>query len=144
MSSHRVVPLAVFFAGWLLLACPSAAAVQQPPAAPPLPQAQPAAPPDTAAQIDQLLKRAWEEMNTQGRNKQAEETAKQALELSQKLGDKSRIVQSMLFLSSAYYYVGRMQESLEMCEQTVALAREAGNRKALARALNNIATVLRD
>ncbi len=144
MSSHRVVPLAVSFAGWLLLACPSAAAAQQPPAAPPLPQAQPAAPPDTAAQIDQLLKRAWEEMNTQGRNKQAEETAKQALELSQKLGDKSRIVQSMLFLSSAYYYVGRMQESLEMCEQTVALAREAGNRKALARALNNIATVLRD
>jgi CHAT domain-containing protein len=107
-------------------------------------QAQSAPSTDPAAQIDLLIKKANEQMNVQGHMKEAEETAKQALDLSKKIGDKQRIVQSMLFLSSAYYYAGQMQESLEMCEQAVVLAREAGNRKALSRALNNIATVQRD
>ena len=83
-------------------------------------------------------------MNSQGHMKEAEETAKQALELSQKLSDKPRILQSMISLGSAYYYVGRMQESLEICEQVVTLARKAGNPRTLSRAFNNVASVLRD
>ncbi len=125
---------------------------QQPqPQQPPQPSGPPAAAQtqttalsDPAAQIDQLIKKANEQMNSQGHMKEAEETAKQALELSQKVGDKQRILQSMISLGSAYYYVGRMQESLEICEQVVTLAREAGNPKTLSRAFNNVASVLRD
>src|SRR6266849_10649005 len=117
---------------------------QQPSGSPAAAQTPAAAPSDPGAQIDQLIKKANEQMNSQGHMKEAEETAKQALDLSQKIGDKQRILQSMQYLGSAYYYVGRMQESLEICEQAVTLARETGNRKALSRTLNNIATVLRD
>jgi CHAT domain-containing protein len=120
------------------------AQAQQPSSSPAPAQTQSAPQPDPAAEIDQLLKKANEQMNVQGRMNEAAETAKQALEISQRIGDKQRIVQSMLFLSSAYYYVGRMQESLEMCEQAVKLAGENGNRKALSRALNNMATAYRD
>jgi CHAT domain-containing protein len=126
----------------------SAARAQEPPSPPPVSPTQspakPDAPSDPAAQIDQLMKKANEQMNVQGHMKEAAETAKQALDLSQKIGDKQRIVQSMLFLSSAYYYAGQMQESLEICQQAVNLAREVGNRKVLSRALNNIATAQRD
>src|SRR6266852_3860505 len=128
----------------LLTTCPPRISAQQAPTASLQAQPQSGASPDTGGQIDQLLKKANEQMNAQGHMKEAEETAKQALDLSQKIGDKQRILQSMQYLGSAYYYVGRMQESLEICEQAVTLARETGNRKALSRTLNNIATVLRD
>jgi len=118
----------------------SSARAQQAPAPPPPTQT----PADPAAQIDQLLKKANEQMNSQGHMNEAAETAKQALELSQKIGDKQRILQSMISLGSAYYYVGRIQESLGICEQVVTLAREAGNPRTLSRALNNVASVLRD
>src|SRR3989454_351230 len=117
---------------------------KQPSGSPAAAQTPAAAPSDPAAQIDQLIKKANEQMNSQGHMKEAEETAKQALELSQKLSDKPRILQSMISLGSAYYYVGRMQESLEICEQVVTLARKAGNPRTLSRAFNNVASVLRD
>jgi len=124
----------------------STAGAQQPPPAPTPAQSpsNPVASTNPAARVDQLLKKANEQMNMQGHMKEAEETAKEALDLSQKIGDKQRILQSMMSLGSAYYYVSQMQESLEICEQVLTLAREAGNRKALSRALNNIASVLRD
>src|SRR6266849_3400067 len=117
---------------------------QQPSGSPAAAQTPAAAPSDPAAQIDQLIQKANEQMNSQGHMKEAEETAKQALELSQKIGDKQRILHSMISLGSAYYYIGRMQESLGICEQVVTLAREAGNPRTLSRALNNVASVLRD
>jgi CHAT domain-containing protein/Tfp pilus assembly protein PilF len=83
-------------------------------------------------------------MNVKGQFKEAEASAKQALNLSQKFGDKLRSMQAMLYLGSAYYYEGRMQEALEIFQQTTALAREIGNRKGLSRALNNTAGVLGD
>src|SRR5467141_3791282 len=84
----------------------STAGAQQPPPAPTPAQSpsNPVASTNPAAQVDQLLKKANEQMNMQG----------------------------------------HMKEALEICEQVLTLAREAGNRKALSRALNNIASVLRD
>ena len=134
MSAHRLFQSAVSFAGLLLLACSPAARAQQQPAAPPPPQPQSAAPADPAAQIDQLIKKANEQMNAQGHMKEAEETAQQAVDLSRKLGDKARTMQAMLYLGSAYYYEGRLPEALEAHQQAATLAREIGNRKEIGRA----------
>jgi CHAT domain-containing protein/Tfp pilus assembly protein PilF len=77
-----------------------------------------------------------------GQFKDAAETAQQAVELSQKMGDKNRIVVALLYLGSAYSYEGREPEALAIFQRTADLAREIGNRKGLSRALNNIAGVL--
>jgi CHAT domain-containing protein/Tfp pilus assembly protein PilF len=128
----------------LIVICQSSTVAQQQATPPPQSQPQSATSPDPSAQIDQLLKKANEEMNAQGQMKEAELTAKEAFDLSQKLGDKARTMQAMLYLGSAYYYEQRMPEALEAQQQAVALAREIGNRKGLSRALNNAAAVLRD
>lgn len=105
-------------------------------------QAPPAPSSDLAAQEDALIKKCNEQMNVKGQFKEAEETAKQALELSQKLGDKNRIMVAQMYLGSAYAYEGNELEALEIFKRTADLAREIGNRKGLSRALNNIAGVL--
>src|SRR5690348_2517077 len=105
-------------------------------------QALPAPSSDLAAQEDALIKKYNEQMNVKGQFKEAEETAKQALELSQKLGDKNRIMVAQMCLGSAYAYEGNELEALEIFKRTADLAREIGNRKGLSRALNNIAGVL--
>jgi len=97
---------------------------------------------DTAAQIDELIKQANEQMNVKGQFQKAAEFGQQAFDLSQKSGDKSRILAASMCLASAYYYEGRMPEALEMLEKVTALAKEVDNRKALSRALNRIAAVL--
>ena len=119
---------------------------QQPPPAPPVGQSpsNPAAPTDPAAQIDALIKQCNEQMNVKGQFKEAEQSAQQALDLSQKLGDKKRILVAMLYLGSAYYDQGRRPEALEIFQNGIALARETGNQKGLSRALNNTAGVLGD
>ena len=101
-----------------------------------------AAPSDLAAQEDELIKRCNEQINVKGQFKEAEETAKQALELSEKMGDKKRVMVAMLYLGSAYYGQGRRPEALEVFQNTVSLAREIDNKKGLSRALNNLAGVL--
>jgi CHAT domain-containing protein/Tfp pilus assembly protein PilF len=117
----------------------------QPPSASPAPaQTQPPPSADLAAQEDELIKKCNEQLNVKGQFKEAEESAKQALELSQKMGDKKRILVAMLYLGSAYYDQGRRPEALEIFQNTAALARETDNRKGLSRALNNIAGVLGD
>jgi len=119
---------------------------QQSSATPTPTQAQPQPTPssDLAAQEDELIKKCNEQLNVKGQFKEAEELAKQALELSQKMRDQKRILVAMLYLGSAYYDQGRRQESLEVMQNAAALARETGNRKGLSRALNNIAGVLGD
>jgi len=116
----------------------------QPNTAPSASQTQSPTPPDAGAQIDQLIKQCNEQLNVKGQFKDAEETAKQAFDLSQKLGDKKRIIVALLYLGSAYYIEGLRSQALEAFKQTEALARETGNRKALSRALNNMAGVLGD
>ena len=122
----------------------STAGAQQPPPAPPPAQSpsNPAAPTDPAAQIDELIKQCNEQMNVKGQFKEAEESAQQALDLSQKLGDKNRILKAMLYLGSAFFYTGRTPEALETMQRAASLAQEIGNRKGLSRALNNIAGML--
>ena len=105
-------------------------------------QTQPAPSSDLAAQEDALIKKCNEQINVKGQFKEAEETAKQALALSEKMGDKNRIMAAMLYLGSAYYDQGRRPEALEVFQNTAVLARETHNQKALSRALNNIAGVL--
>lgn len=70
--------------------------------------------------------------------------ARQAVDLSQKAGDKPRALTAMLYLGSAYYYEGRSPEALEVFQKTADLAREIGNKKGLSRALNNAGGVLGD
>ncbi len=128
----------------LLLASASA---QQPAAAPPPSQtqasAQAAASADPAEQIDQLLKKANEAIYVSGQLKEAEEESKQALELSQKLNDKSRMMRAIISLGIACSYQYRWTEGLKLSQQAAQLARELGDKKALSRSLNNTATALR-
>jgi len=119
-------------------------APQQPSATPTPAQAQPVPSSDLAAQEDTLIKKVSEQINVKGQFKEAEETAKLALDLSQKMGDKKRILVAMLFLGTAYYDQGRRPEALEIFQNALALARETDNKKSLSRALNNIAGVLGD
>jgi len=97
---------------------------------------------DLATQEDELIKKCNEQMNVKGQFKEAEQLAKQALDLSQKMGDKKRVMVAQMYLGSAYAYEGRQLEALEVFQHTADLAREIGNRKGLSRALNNIAGVL--
>lgn len=106
--------------------------------------AQSAPTPDLAAQEDELIKLCNDQLNVKGQFKDAEESAKQALDLSRKMGDKKRIMVALIYLASAYTYQGRFVEALEVHQQSADLAREIGNRKGLSRALNNIAGVLGD
>ncbi|HKW63307.1 MAG TPA: CHAT domain-containing tetratricopeptide repeat protein [Candidatus Acidoferrum sp.] len=105
-------------------------------------QAQSAPTNDLAAQEDELIKKCNDQMNVKGQFKEAEETAKQALALSEKMGDKKRIMVALMYLGSAYAYEGNELEALEIFKRTADLARETGNRKGLSRALNNISGVL--
>lgn len=122
---------------------PAQQAPQQPSATPTPAQTQPASS-DLAAQEDTLIKKVIEQINVKGQFKEAEETAKLALDLSQKMGDKKRILGAMLYLGTANYDQGRRPEALEIFQNALALARETDNKKGLSRALNNIAGVLGD
>jgi tetratricopeptide (TPR) repeat protein len=135
--------ICVFFL-FCSLRTPAQQPIQQPSASPAPAQTQPPPSSDLAAQEDQLIKKCNEQLNVKGQFKEAEESAKQALELSQKMGDKKRILVAMLYLGSAYYDQGRRPEALEVFQNTAALARETNNQKGLSRALNNIAGVLGD
>ncbi len=131
-----------------LLSCtvrsPAHQPIQQPNVSPAPAQRLPPPSSDLAVQEDELIKKCNEQLNVKGQFNEAEESAKQALELSQKMGDKKRVMVAMLYLGSAYYGQGRRPEALEVFQNTAALAREIDNRKGLSRALNNIAGVLGD
>jgi len=130
--------------GVLLLACLARTHAQQPTSPPPSSpaQVQPDQLPSAAAQIDELIKQCNEQMNVKGQFKEAEVSAQRAFDLSQKLGDNTRALKAMLYLSSALFYVGRTSDALEMTQKTAAFARDIGNKKGLSRALNNMAGML--
>ena len=97
---------------------------------------------DPAAELDELIRQANEQMNAKGQFQKAGELAQQAFDLSQKLGDRNRTLEAMMCLASVYYFQGRMPEALELSKNVAVLAKEVGNRKTLSRALNRIAAVL--
>ena len=136
---NRVASL--LWTGVLLLAWPAHCSPQQPASPPATPQAP--APPDPATEIDQLLNKANDAIFVKGKLKDGEEASAQALGLSQKLGDKSRILRSRMALGTAYAYQYRWTEALELFQSATLQARELGDKKALARCLNSSATALR-
>lgn len=121
----------------VILASPLAAQTQPASAA----QKSPASPQDQTTQIDQLLKECGESQ-TNERFAELAQKAKEALALSQKLGDKSRIARSLTFLGSAAYYRGQLKEALELHKQAAALALEAGNKRYYGTALQNAGATL--
>ena len=104
-------------------------------------QKPPTVPSDPGAQIDELMKQCNEAMNIKVQFQRAEELARQALELSQKAGDKARAAMAMVFLSAAISYQGRLSEALDVAQKTVPVARESGDTKALEQALNSLASI---
>ena len=102
-------------------------------------QTQTPAPADAGAKIDELIKQCNEQMNVKGQFQRAAELAEQALDLSEKAGDKVRASSSMVYLASAYAYEGRLTEAVQVARKNVSLARETGDKKALEQALNTAA-----
>lgn len=111
----------------------SSAAPAQPLSAPPT---------DLAAQIDDLFKQCYEQINAKGQFERARELAQQALDLSEKAGDKVRAATALVYLGAAYAYQGRLTEAVEVAQKNVALARETGDKKVLEQALNSLAGTL--
>ncbi len=100
------------------------------------------APTDGTAQIDELLKKASEQVG-RARNKDAEEAAQQALELSRKAGDKTRIMKSLNALAYPYFLEVRLTEALGLVQEGVQLARQLQDKSSLASGLNLEASILR-
>ncbi|HET9399804.1 MAG TPA: CHAT domain-containing protein [Candidatus Acidoferrales bacterium] len=110
---------------------------QQNSSAPASPGAQSIPSNDPRAQIDELLKQSFNQINVEVQFQKAAESAQQALDLSLKIGDKARACTAMVYLSAAYGYGGRLAESYEITEKLVVLARETGDSKILEQALNS-------
>lgn len=96
---------------------------------------------DTAAQIDALIQQANEAMNIKVQFQRSEELARQALDLSEKAGDKARAGMAMVYLAAAVSYQGRLSEALEIAQKGVRVARESADKKVLEQALNNLASI---
>lgn len=97
--------------------------------------------PDIAAQIDELIQQSNDAMNVKVQFQRSEELARQALDLSEKTGDKARAAMAMVYLESAISYQGRLSEALEIAQKDVPIARESGDKKALEQALNCLASI---
>lgn len=96
---------------------------------------------DTAAQIDELNQQSFDAINIKVQFQRAEELARQALELSERAGDKARAGTAMVYLAAAVSYQGRLSEALEIAQKDVLVARESGDKKVLEQALNNLASI---
>jgi CHAT domain-containing protein len=92
-------------------------------------------------QIDELSKQSYEAMNVKVQFQRSEELARQALDLSEKAGDKGRAAWAMVLLSSSIAYQGRLSEALEIAQKNVPVARESGDKKILEQALNSLASI---
>ena len=111
------------------------------PAPPSSAQRQSNPPADLGAQIDQLTQQSYEAMNVKVQFQRSEQLARQALELSEKAGDKGRAAWAMVLLSAAISYQGRISEALEIVQKSVPVARESGDKKVLEQALNSLASI---
>lgn len=114
--------------------------LSQTPAAPG-PQTPITAQPDKAAQVDKLLKECGD-LIKKGRFADLTTRANEAFALSQALGDKDRMAQSLGYVGSADFYLGRLQEALVHHQQAAALANDAGNRRFYGASLQNVGATL--
>ena len=105
------------------------------------PQAPENAAPNLGAQVDDLIQQSNEAMNVKVQFQRSEELAQQALDLSEKAGDKRRAAMAMVYLESAIAYQGRLSEALEIAQRDVTVARESGDKKVLEQALNSLASI---
>lgn len=96
---------------------------------------------DTGAQIDELIQQSNEAMNVKVQFQRSEELARQALDLSEKAGDKVRAATAMVYLAAAVSYQGRLSEALEIAQKDVVVAHDSGDKKVLEQALNNLASI---
>ena len=96
---------------------------------------------DTGEQIDALIQQSNEAMNVKVQFRRSEELARQALDLSEKAGDKVRASMAMVYLAAAVSYQGRLSEALEIAQKDVLVARDSGDMKVLEQALNNLASI---
>src|ERR1700758_42500 len=99
---------------------------------------QPAKPDAIHAQIQDLFKKADDEINVHGRFEQAADYAQQAMELSRKAGDKSSEAWAMVYLGAALGYQGRLNEAYDVAQKTLIVARESRDKKVIEQALNNL------
>ena len=99
---------------------------------------QPANPDGIHGQIQDLLKKADDEINVHGRFEQAADYARQAMELSRQASDKSSEAWAMVYLGAALGYQGRLNEAYDVAQKTLIVARESGNKKVVEQALNNL------
>jgi CHAT domain-containing protein len=106
------------------------------------PQASTGTAPDVAAQIDELMRQCIEAMNVKVSFQRSAELAQQALELSEKAGDKTRAANAMVYLGAALSYQGRATEALAVAQKGVAVAREAGDKRVLEQMLNTAAGII--
>jgi hypothetical protein len=90
--------------------------LSQTPAPPPVPSPTVLAPADKAAQIDQLLKECGD-LIKKGRFADLTARANEAFALSRALGDKDRMAQSIGYVGSADFYLGRLQKALDHHQQ---------------------------
>lgn len=98
--------------------------------------------PDLAAQIDELMKQCNEAMNVKVQFQRSAELAQQALELSEKAGDKTRAANAMVYLGAALSYQGKLTEALAIVQKGLPVARQAGDKKVLEQMLNTAAGVV--
>ena len=154
MARHRedwIAAVCLFQAISLASMCaarPSAPTSQNPPEqqtatpVPKEPQAANGTAPDLATQIDDLMKQCNEAMNVTVNFQRAAKLAQQALDLSEKAGDKIRAANAMVYLGAALSYQGKFTESVAVAQKGVAVAREAGDKKVLAQMLNTAAGII--
>jgi CHAT domain-containing protein len=135
-------PTAALFAADTVLSQSSTANPPAPQAATPTAKEPQAATADLAAQIDDLMKRCNEAMNVKVNFQRSAELAQQALELSEKAGDKVRAASAMVYLGAALSYQGKLAESVAVAQKGVAVAREAGDKKVLEQMLNTAAGII--
>jgi CHAT domain-containing protein len=110
---------------------------QQPAASTPSTPAPPPSPSDPGKEIDELIQKADHAMNVDVQFQKCAQFAQQALDLSEKAGDKRREAWALTYLSAAVAGQGRLAEAFEIAQRDVTVARESGDNKILEQALNS-------
>lgn len=92
---------------------------------------------DPGKEIDGLIQKADHAMNVDVQFQQCAQFAQQALDLSEKAGDKRRQAWALTYLSAAVAGQGRLAEAFEIAQRDVTVARQSGDNKILEQALNS-------
>ena len=96
---------------------------------------------DKRSQVDQLLKECGD-LIRKGRFAELTTRGNEAFALSQALGDNDRMAQSIGYVGSADFYLGRLQEALDHHQQAATLALAAGNKRFYGASLQNLGATL--